>query len=104
MSRIIIGIDVLDRLRPIAVKLQDRFALTPNKMLHASAPEAVRTGVHDIGSLRIKFVAHADVECAGDNRDTLSLGYSEAGESNSAMGMTGAITDPSDVCWDSSYA
>src|ERR1019366_1778964 len=73
VAGVVFWIDVLDRPRPHAVKLNHSLAFDPDEVLHARLPIAIRPGWQCLGCLFVKLLAHADVERAGNDRYTLCL-------------------------------
>src|SRR5688500_180053 len=73
VARVIGRIDVLDRPRPHAMKLNDRFALDPYKVLHAPLPVAIGSRRHRLGSFGVDFPAHANIEGSSNYRNALGF-------------------------------
>src|SRR5205823_2006120 len=72
--RVVLGIDVVDRPRPLPIELEHRLALRPAKMLHPRRHAPIRPGRHLRQLLLVELAAHAHDERAGNDRQPLVLG------------------------------
>src|ERR1051325_3955871 len=65
------GIDISDGPWAVTVELQYGLAFRPDVVFHASRPRPIRASRHRATFRFVEFIAHADIERPGQNRDAL---------------------------------